>query len=240
MKIYPAITTNKDSNWRDKFREINYLKLEEVAVFPTFLDKRERENLYQMIKDSSIKRIPLVHLREDMDIEELHFFAKKYNTQVFNTHSEREYKIDPKWTMEYKELICIENTHNSPLLEEEVKKYGGICLDFSHLENTRMLEIERYAKEQEVISKFKVRCNHISAIKKDFSFIDNEKRKLRYDSHDLEDFSELDYLKSYPVNYFSEYCAMELTNPISKQIEAIDYINSFMNERDAFIKTMID
>ncbi|MDD3386675.1 MAG: hypothetical protein PHX92_01965 [Candidatus Pacebacteria bacterium] len=170
MKIYPAITTRKDSNWRDKFREIDYLNLEEVAVFPTFLEKRERENLYQMIKDSSIKKIPLVHLREDMDIEELNFFAKKYHTQVFNTHSSMEYKIDPKWIIEYKELICIENTHKSPLSEEEIKKYGGICLDFSHLENTRMLELERYEKEQEIISKFGVKCNHISAIKKRIFF----------------------------------------------------------------------
>ncbi|MDD3386817.1 MAG: hypothetical protein PHX92_02745, partial [Candidatus Pacebacteria bacterium] len=126
------------------------------------------------------------------------------------------------------------------LSEEEIKKYGGICLDFSHLENTRMLELERYEKEQEIISKFGVKCNHISAIKKEFSFIDDKNRKLRYDSHDLSDFSELDYLKSYPVNYFSDYCAMELNNPIAKQIEAIDYINSFMNERDIFIKTMIE
>lgn len=240
MNIYPAITTGKNSNWRDKFREIEYLKIEEVAVFPTLLEKPDRKNLYQLIKESSIKKIPIVHLREDMDIEELDFFAKKYDTQIFNTHSSKEFAISEKWLREYRELISIENTHNNPLDEEEIKKYGGICLDMSHLENSRILETERYNKEAEIISRFKIRCNHISAIKKDFFSIDSEKRKLRYDSHDLEDHAELDYLKSYPVNYFSDFCAMELSNNMTEQVEAIAYINSFMKNRDSFIKTMIE
>ncbi|MFA5228503.1 MAG: hypothetical protein WC446_01955 [Candidatus Paceibacterota bacterium] len=240
MNIYPTITTGKNSNWRDKFREIEYLNLEEVAVFPTLLEKTDRKNLYQAIKESSIKKIPIVHLRSDMDLDELDFFAKKYDTQIFNTHSSKDFPINEKWLRNYRELICIENTHSSPLDEEELKMYGGICLDLSHLENSRILETERYKKEVEIISKFKIRCNHISAVKKDFSFIDSEKRKLRYDSHDLKDHSELDYLKNYPINYFSDFCALELNNNITEQMEAITYINSFMKSRDSFIKTMIE
>lgn len=240
MNIYPAITTGNNSNWRDKFREIDYLRIEEVAVFPTLLEKSDRKNLYQLIKESSIKKIPIVHLRTDMDIEELDFFAKKYDTQIFNTHSSKEFPISEKWLRDYRELISIENTHNTPFEESELNKYGGICLDFSHLENSRILETERYNKEVEIISKFKIRCNHISAIKEDFSFIDAEKRKLRYDSHDLGNHTELDYLKNYPVHYFSDLCAMELTNNITEQMEAITYINSFMRNRDSFIKTMIE
>lgn len=240
MKIYPTITTGDRSNWRDKIREINYLKLEEVAVFPTLLEKSERKNLYQLIKESSIKKIPIVHLRSDMEIDELDFFAKKYDTQIFNAHSSKEFPIDEKWLREYRELIAIENTHDSPLEEEEIRKYGGICLDLSHLENVRILDKERYDKEVEVISKFKIRCNHISVIKKDFTFVDNKRRKLRYDSHKLEDNSELDYLKNYPVHYFSNFCAMELKNSIAEQIEAIKYVNSFMQNRDNFIKIMIE
>ena len=238
MNICPTITTGE--NWRDKFREIEYLRIEKIAVFLTMIEKPDRKSLYQLIEESPIKKIPIVHLRSDMDIEELDFFAKKYDTQIFNTHSSKEFPISEKWLREYRELISIENTHNFPLEEEEVRKYGGICLDMSHLENSRILETERYNKEVEIISKFKIRCNHISAVKKDFSFVDAEKRKLRYDSHKLDNHTELDYLKNYPVNYFSDLCAMELSNGIAEQMEAIAYINSFMKNRDTFIKTMIE
>ncbi|NMB39937.1 MAG: hypothetical protein GYA00_01015 [Parcubacteria group bacterium] len=238
MNIYPTITTGE--NWRDKFREIEYLRIEKVAVFPTMIEKPDRKSLYQLIEESPIKKIPIVHLRSDMDIEELDFFAKKYDTQIFNTHSSKEFPISEKWLREYRELISIENTHNFPLEEEEVRKYGGICLDMSHLENSRILETERYNKEVEIISKFKIRCNHISAVKDNFSSVNTEKRELRYDSHRLDNHTELDYLKNYPVNYFSDLCAMELSNNIVEQMEAIAYINSFMKNRDNFIKTMIE
>jgi len=87
MNIYLTITTGE--NWRDKFREIEYLRIEEVAVFLTMIEKSDRKSLYQLIKESPIKKIPIVHLRSDMDIEELDFFAKKYDTQIFNTHFKR-------------------------------------------------------------------------------------------------------------------------------------------------------
>lgn len=216
------------------------MKVEEVAIFLTGLNKEQRKSLYDSLKDSSIKRVPFVHLRSDMDVSELEFLAKTYDTRVFNTHSERLFPIDNEWLVKYRELICIENNYDAPLEGEEIKKYGGICLDFAHLENLRLLESERYQKEVEVLSKFPIKCNHVSAIKKEFSFVDSKSRKLRYDSHHLEDLSELDYLKNYPVSYFSDYCAIELDNKISEQIEAIDYINGFMGSRDRFISNMME
>lgn len=240
MKFIPTITTTSGSNWKEKFREIEALKIEEVALFLTCLTKDQRKNLYEVLKNSSIKKIPLVHLRSDMDVSELEFLAKTYDTRVFNTHSERLFPIDNEWLVKYRELICIENTYDAPLDPEEIKKYGGICLDFAHLENLRLLENERYKKEIEVLSKFPIKCNHVSVIKKEFSFVDSKTRKLQYDSHHLDDFSELDYLKNYPVQYFSDYCAIELDNKISEQIEAINYINGFMGSRDQFINNMME
>jgi len=240
MKFIPTITTTSGSNWKDKLREIEALKTEEVALFLTGLTKEQRKNLYDALKTSPIKRIPFVHLRSDMDVSELEFLAKTYDTRVFNTHSERLFPIDNEWLVKYRELICIENTPDAPLDGEEIKKYGGICLDFAHLENIRLLESDRYKKETEILSKFPIKCNHISVIKKEFSFVDSKTRKLQYDSHHLDDLSELDYLKNYPIQYFSDYCAIELDNKISEQIEAIDYINGFMGSRDKFINNMME
>ncbi|HNY35663.1 MAG TPA: hypothetical protein PLD14_03325 [Candidatus Pacearchaeota archaeon] len=240
MKFIPALTTTNGSNWKEKFREIQELKIEEIALFLTGLTKEHRKTLYEMIKKSCIKTIPFVHLRSDMDVEELEFLAKEYDTQIFNTHSEREFPIDNEWLVKYKELICIENTDKSPLDAKEIKKYGGICLDFAHLENLRLLEKDKYKEEVEVLSQFPIKCNHISAIKKEFSFVDARKRKLQYDSHHMDDLSELDYLKNYPVGYFSDFCALELDNKIKEQLEAINHINEFMGVRSKFINKMLE
>jgi hypothetical protein len=32
-----------------------------------------------------------------MDLSEIEFFIKKYNTQIFNTHSNKEYPIPQEW-----------------------------------------------------------------------------------------------------------------------------------------------
>ncbi|MFA5086109.1 MAG: hypothetical protein WC468_00710 [Candidatus Paceibacterota bacterium] len=240
MKFIPTITTTSGSNLKEKMREVELLKIEEVALFLTCLGKEQRKNLYEMIKRSPIKRIPFVHLRSDMDVSELEFLAKEYDTKIFCTHSERLFPVDNEWLVKYRELICIENTYDAPLDEGEIKKFGGICLDFAHLENLRLLETEKYKKEVEVLNKFPIKCNHISVIKKDFSYVDSKTRKLQYDSHHLEDVSELDYLKNYPVQYFSDYCAMELDNKLSEQLEAIEYIKEFMGSRDKLINKMME
>lgn len=240
MKLIPNITTTGGSDWKNKLKEIKDLKIEEVAFFPTCLSKEQRNNFYELLKQSSIKRIPFVHLRNDMDVSELDFLVKNYGTKIFNVHPERDYPIDKEWLVDYKDIICIENTPYSPLDENEIKNYGGICLDFAHLEDKRLLNLKVYENEIAVLSKFTIKCNHVSAIKKDFSSIDRKKGELHYDSHHMDNLSEMDYLRNYPIQYFSDFCAIELDNKISEQLEAIKYINNFMGTRDKLISKMLE
>ena len=235
MKFLPTITTTSGSDWKAKIREINDLNIKEIALFPTCLNEEERKTLYSLILQSTIKRIPFVHLREDMKISELDYLIKKYNTQVFNIHSEKQFPARADWE-KYKNIICIENTQANFLDEEEVKRWGGICLDFSHLEDNQILDKEKYENDLRIISKYPIRCNHISTIKE--KFIVDEDGRIQYTSHTLHDRSELDYLKKYPIEFFSEFCAMELDNTIADQLAAIDYITSLLKGRDELIKGM--
>ncbi|MDD5569474.1 MAG: hypothetical protein PHG23_03625 [Candidatus Pacebacteria bacterium] len=234
MKFFPTITTIK-SAWPEKIKEATDLGLKEVAVFPTCLEAEQRKNLYNLLQKSTITSIPLVHLKSDMEIWELDYFVKKYNTQVFNTHSASEYPFNPEW-MKYKNIICVENTFKAALNEEELSSLGGICLDFAHLENDRLVDKEKFMLDTRCLEKFPIKCNHISAIKTTFEVHDGE--KIHYDNHKLVDNSELDYLRRYPLNYFSDFCAMEFHNKIAEQIMAIDYIENLLKNRDDFIKGM--
>lgn len=235
MKFLPAITTTSGSNWKEKINEINNLEVKEIAVFPTTLNDEERKELYALLLRTKIRSVPFVHLRSDMKLSELDYFVKKYNTQIFCFHSEKEYPARADWE-KYKNIICIENTPYTPLEEAEVKKWAGICLDFSHLEDNRLLNEEKYENDVRVIEKFPIRCNHISAVKQKF-FLD-EKERMRYTSHTLHERSELDYLKKYPLEYFTDFCALELENKIADQLAAIDYINLLLKGRDEVIKGM--
>ena len=225
-KIFPSITTIS-SNWREKIKEIVKLGLREVCLFPTCLEKSEREELYKLLEKTKIEKIPLVHLRHDMNSEELDYLMKNYQTEVFNTHTERKYPF--LYNLDkYKNIIYIENT-SLPLDEEEIKNFAGVCIDFSHLEINRVLNRERYKNDIEILEKYPCGCNHISAIKK-IPF--REKNKVEYDDfHYLEDLSELNYLKKYPAKYFSSIIAIELENNIEEQLKAKNYLIDLLKNR---------
>lgn len=228
-KILPTITTTWGSDWREKIREINRLKLEEVAVFPTCLEKEEREEMYQLLEKSTLKRIPLVHLRGDMTLEEINYFKERFQTKVFNVHSPRRDFFSKKLEPLKKEFY-LENTR-IPWEEEEVKEFAGLCLDLSHLENDRKLHPEVFENDMKILKKYPIGCNHISAIKKKIFFSHNE---WQYDCHKLESLSELDYLKNYNISLFSSYIAIELENPIEEQLKVKEYITKILKEKEKF------
>ncbi|HOC53461.1 MAG TPA: hypothetical protein PK476_00080 [Candidatus Pacearchaeota archaeon] len=237
MNIFPTITTT-NGQWKEKIREADDLGITELAVFPTGINKEEREELYSLLIRSKIKKIPFVHLRSDMDLNEIEFFIKKYNTQIFNTHSNRDYPLPKEW-IKYSSVIALENTFVCYLNEEEVKTFGGICLDFAHMENDRMTDLNKFYKNCEMMKKFPVKCNHISAIKKRFKVEEGDDR-LRYDSHSYSELSEFDYLKKYSINIFSDYCALELENNINEQLKAKEYISKIIEGRDQYVNKLFN
>ena len=219
-KIIPSITTTRNSDWQAKIREINKFGLKEAALFLTGLKKGERKKLYKLLENSTLKMIPLVHIRKDMQAEELDYLIKKFQVKAFNAHSDSEFPFHYSYP-KHRKMIFIENVY-SPLDEKEIRKFGGICLDIAHLENDRLREPEKFEHNLKVIEKYPIGCNHISCLQK--TPHRNGMGIFRYDSHFMRKFSQLDYLKNYPRKYFSSIIALELENTIEKQLEARDYL----------------
>ena len=223
--LLPTITTITPGAWRKKIKEIKKLKLKEVALFPTCLNPQERQELYSLLKKTDVKRVPFVHLKtEDMPLAELDYLKKNFNVQVFNTHTQKEYAFCEDY-QKYHHIIYIENTY-APLDEEEIKEFGGICLDFSHLENDRLQEPEKYKHNVKIIEKYLPGCCHISAVKKELKR--DSDSQFKFSSHHLSNLSELDYLKNYPLKYFAPYISIELENTIEEQLEGIKYIKKIL------------
>ena len=226
-RIFPSITTIINSNWKKEIAEVKKIKLKEVCLFLTCVNENERKELYNLLKETGVEKIPLIHLRNDMRVEELNYLAKNYKTKIFNTHSETGHPL--KYGLgKYKKSIYIENagikkTIGNRFIEEEIKNFAGVCLDFSHLENERLLRPEIYESDIKVIEKYPCGCNHIGAVKKNL-FKNQYEPNGCYRSHFFEDLSEFDYLKKYPAEYFSSILAIELENTIGEQLKARDYI----------------
>ncbi len=231
-QFLPAITTLsakfavEGNSWQDKIKEIGELGLKKAAIFPTCLDKKQRQEMYGLLEKTGLKEIPFVHLRSDMSVKELEYLIKRFKTQVFNIHTEKQWPLDYDLS-KYKPMIFIENA-GFPLQGREIEKFGGICLDFSHLENDRLLYPKKFKEQKELLPHYKIGCNHIAAIGATKQLAEDG-TCVAFDKHIFNELSELDYLKNYPKGFFSNYIAIEVENSLKEQLKAIDYIVKILN-----------
>ncbi|MDP1995231.1 MAG: hypothetical protein Q8K40_08310, partial [Ignavibacteria bacterium] len=214
------------TSWQDKIKEIDELGLKKVAVFPTCLNKEQRQKMYELLEKIGLKEIPFVHLRSDMPSEELEYLIKRFNTQIFNIHTERQWPLQPGLS-KHKTMIFMENA-GFPLQRREIEKFGGICLDFSHLENVRLLHPKSFKEQEELLLWYKIGCNHIAAIGATKQLTEDG-TCVAFDKHIFKELSEFDYLKNYPKEFFSNFCAVEVENSLKEQLQAIDYIVKILN-----------
>lgn len=226
-KVLVSITTTWGSDWKKQISDATRLGLEELAVFPTCLDLEQRKEFYRLLENSSVKSIPYCHLRGDMTLAELDYFVQKYQTRAFSAHMQVERPSPEDWT-KYRQSIYIEFVYHA-LDQEELGRFGGICLDLSHLENDRISRLDNYEKNVKIIEKNYIGVNHIGAIRT-VPRLDDAKA-TRYDWHVFQGLSEFDYLKRYPLNYFSPFIALEVENSIQDQLKAKDYINGTIFNR---------
>ena len=222
-KILVTLTTT-NSSWREKIEEIKNLELKEIALFLTGLNRQEREECYRALAKTGLEKIPFVHLRSNMSAEEVGFLIKNYQTEVFNIHSEREFPLKDDLSF-WANRIYLENT-DLLLTEDELKKWAGICLDLSHLEDDRHLKQKRYKKYLRLIKKYPVGVNHVSAVRK--KVFRHPEFGLVKSAHFLKSLNELDYLKNYPDNFFAPLIAIELENSLEEQLKIKTYLEELL------------
>jgi|WetSurMetagenome_2_1015567.scaffolds.fasta_scaffold104955_3 hypothetical protein len=228
-KILLGLTTTPGSDWREKAKEVDRLNLEEIALFPTFLEINERKELYKLLENTRLKKIPHVHLRDDMEEWELDLFDKKYETEVYNIHPCQE-DLNFLKKITNKKKCFVENCEIiDELFFEIANACGGICLDISHWEDECLKK--GYDKFPDRINDFKIGCSHISAISSSVGEYEHYRTKEifnYYSSHRLDKLSELDYVKKY-VKYLPKYVSIELENSFQEQLKIKEYLEKIIN-----------
>jgi len=225
ITIYPSITSQLKNGAIKKLEEANELGLTEIAFFPTGMTFQQRRNFYKHLKKSSIKKIPCLHLRNDMEKEEISWLVKTYRIEFLNIHSQCSlypFNLDFSFC---KNKVYVENSF-APLEFEEIDQLAGVCLDFAHLENNRHLRPDWYQKNQAVIKEVKIGWGHLGAIKTKVHPC-SETRKPIYDSHHFSSLSEFDYLRRY-ISILPNVLALELENSLQEQLEAKNYIEKLL------------
>ncbi|MFA5743162.1 MAG: hypothetical protein WCX77_03160 [Candidatus Paceibacterota bacterium] len=221
-QIFPSISTCVGSDWRAMLIEAKKIGIKKAGLLLNCLTLKERAEFYDLLSSSGINEIPLIHMRNDMTEMELEYFSNEYGTKIFAAHPSAEYPLFEAMP-KFQKNIFIENTHTL-FNEQELKRYGGICLNLSHLENERIGSKDRYDLFRQMIETYAIGCNFISAIKPQGQLVTEYKEYIRHDDYLLGEFSELDYLKNYPKEYFSGCIVLEMQNNLAAQIKAKDYI----------------
>lgn len=218
-RIYLGITGKENVDWQSKLKEINQLQIKEAAVFLECFDKKERDNFYRFLLKSSIKRIPFVHLRDDVSKKEIKFFIDKYKTRYFNIHEDH-FKVLNKWKG-YWDKLYLEMNYDSEIAKDiKVRRIGGFCVDLSHFKSA----IARGSEEVYYIfirrHKIKFTCNHLSG------YSPNK----REDKHTITSLRDFNYLTTLPKYVFGKIIALEVENSIKEQIEFREYLTKLLDD----------
>lgn len=219
FQIFPGITCTsqrrKKDHWKQQLKEINQLKIKEIALFPTTLKPNQRKKLYQELEKSKIKEIKLVHLRgEDFTKQELLYFQKRWKTKFFNCHEEYFDLLHKKFP-QFRKNILLELDYDNQIENKlPPKKMGGFCIDLAHLKVAKTNHSLEWSYVQKHLKDTKFQANHLNG----YSQTKNE------DLHFITNLKQFDYLKELPKQVFGKVIALELENSIKDQLKFKEHI----------------
>jgi len=221
-KVLVSYTTFENPDTDKHLKDIQDFNITEFAVFLSAIKYEDRQKLFGKLDRMADIHIPCCHARSDILPQELAYMVEHYGTTMFNIHRTKEKPL--KYDLsEFKDKIYIENP-GEWIDEDDLKGFAGICLDLTHLKHSELADKKTYNKTVELLAKYKIGFNHISALGP-ARLVDGE---ARYDYHYLTDMSQLDYLREFPKEYFADYIAIELGNDIATQLEVKAYVDNLI------------
>lgn len=228
-KILLTLTTVYDSENYKKIDDISKYNIKEISLFLTGLNFDERKKLYDKLENFNLEKIPHIHLRNDMEINEIDYLYERYKVECFNIHPKNDAFPFLNDLSKYRSITYIENTLDMPT-EEELDNYAGLCLDFSHLEEMYLMRTKKRSDESilKILNTHQLGCGHISAIKKEAHIDVTYPSRMHFASHKLDNLNELDYLEKYK-SYLPKIMSLEFVNDFSEQLEMKKYLEKLLN-----------
>lgn len=228
-KFILGLTTTPGSDWREKIEETKRLNISEMALFTTFLNLKERTEVYKLLKSSPIVSIPHAHLRDDQEPWELDLLFDKYGTRLFNMHPNNagEAAFLGKFA-DYEQYMYFENQEE---LTDQYKRLidisAGMCIDLAHLHDYGHLrKVDSYKAIKGLMTSHKIGCAHVSAIRPELTL--DKKDGLYYHAwHTAADVHELDYVKEY-IDILPPIVSIELENTFLEQLEFKKYLEEMV------------
>lgn len=217
--LLPSIVTAYNPNWPSQLEELKERKITCAALFLTTLNAEQRQECYRKLEEIRDLKIPFVHLRTDMAPSELKFLIERFKTERFNIHPVSQFPLTYDLS-NFQSMIYVENS--GYMKETDLTGFAGICLDVAHLEDWKLRGDREYENVCSLLKKYPVGANHLSVVTK--TPVVDQSGDLGHSYHLMTDFSQFDYLKKYPENYFGDFVAIELINSISDQLKLIEHL----------------
>lgn len=229
MKILPSITTYLTPDWPARIFQLEDLGIQEIALFLTAIPGTEREKLYQLLKQTKLKKITHVHLRDDMESWELDWLVDNYQTELFNIHAKPEFLPLLADNKKHLSKIYVENGGKiDEYFINFLSQCAGLCIDFSHWSVGKSLSRPGYNKFEEIAIKNKIGCAHVSAFSPQGILVQApDETYTSHAPHDFRTLDELDYLVQFK-KYLPEYVSLELFNPLIEQLKAKEYLEKLL------------
>lgn len=225
MVVLPGLTSTKKDRIPAFLEDLDRFGVREIALFPTCLSHDERKSLYRDLESLPRLRIPHIHLRSDCFDGEVEYLVETFQVDAFNIHPRASSHPFLNIPERFASRFFVENVDlpvdEAELLGSPGPALGGLCPDFSHLENARLQDRKPYvATTERLLAKYPVGCCHLSTIR----IGDPNEWAGEWDHHDFRALSDFDYLARYRAYMPDRWGSLELENPLSEQLEAIAYL----------------
>jgi len=213
-RILIGVTGKTSKDWEEKLLGIEKNKINEFALFLEMFNKKERRKIYSALLSMNAKRIPFVHIKNEMEKFELKLLQDNFGTEYFNMH-ENSFPYINRWEGFHKKILVEFNYNNKIPPYVHVEKMGGFCIDLSHFKASQIL----WTSEFEYIYKRKKHtewfiANHLNGF---------DPVKIK-DKHTITSIKDFDYLKTLPKFLFGKYIVLEVFNSINEQILFKEYL----------------